>query len=338
MSFAFARGLIEALEAMGIARAELLRGTSLSEAELTSSARTQTLAQLDELVERALELTGEPALGLQWWDRATFSSFGAVAHALSVARNFRSGVEHLARYWPLFSSLPLFYARDEPDFCRVSLVRYSPSLKAHRAYMESVAFTLRRLLRQYVGIEGVPVSIAFDFPAPPYAAMYELTLGCPIRFDAPVTEIVVTRAHALHPQPNYIADLEARLLEYADSLLAQHGFDGLSARVLRLLRASPDAHRLNMEEIASQLGLSGRTLRRRLQAEGTPYPALVQRVQREQAEAMLLDPTRSVKQVAHALGFADASAFHRAVRRWTGKSPTALRPSSSAPPPPKVTR
>jgi AraC-like DNA-binding protein len=204
--------------------------------------------------------------------------------------------------------------------------------------MESAAFSLRRLVRQHVGIAGVPLSIAFDFPAPEYASTYEPILGCPIQFDAPASEIVVAREHALHPQPNYIADLEARLLEYADSLLAQQGFDGLSARVLRLLRASPEAHRLTMEEIAAQLGLSGRTLRRRLQAEGTPYPALVQRVQREQAEAMLLDPTRSVKQVAHALGFADASAFHRAVRRWTGKSPTALRPSSSAPPPPKVTR
>src|SRR4029077_15816625 len=129
-----------------------------------------------------------------------------------------------------------------------------------------------------------------------------------------------------------------RLTEYADGLLAQYGFDGLAARALLLLRASPEAHRLTMEEIASQLGMSARTLRRRLQAEGTPYPALVQRVQREQAETLLLDPTRSVKQVAHALGFNDASAFHRAVRRWTGKTPTALRPGSSAPPPPKTAR
>ncbi len=316
-------------------RAELLRGTSLSEAELASTGRTQPLAQLDELVVRALELTGEPALGLHWWARATFSSFGAVAHALSVARNFRSSVDHVARYWPLFSSLPLFCVRDEEDVCRVSLMRYSPSHKAHRAYMESVAFTMRRLVRQYVGIEGVPLSIAFDFPAPRYASTYEQVLGCPIRFDATATEVVISRAHALHPQPNYAADLEARLLEYADSLLVQHGFDVLSARVLGILRANREKHRPTMDEVAAQLGLSGRTLRRRLHAEGTPYPSLVQRVQREQAEAMLLDPTRSVKQVAHALGFADTSAFHRAVRRWTGKSPTALRPSSSAPPPPK---
>ena len=338
MSFAFTRGLIEALEAMGIARADLLRGTSLSEVELASSARSQPLAQLDELVERALELTGEPALGLYWWDRATFGAFGAVAHALSVAQHFRAGVDLMVRYWPLFSSLPLFELYEEADVFRITMVRYSPSLRSHRTYMESVAFCIRRLLRQHVGIDGVPRSIAFDFPAPPYVLAYERVLGCPLRFDAKATEVIVERAHALQTQPNYTADLEIRLTEYADGLLAQHGLDGLSARVLRVLRASPDAHRLTMEDVAYQLGTSGRTLRRRLQSEGAPYPALLQRVQREQAEALLLDPTRSVKQIAHTLGFADASAFHRAVRRWTGKSPTALRPGSSAPPPPKNTR
>ncbi|MFT3922201.1 MAG: AraC family transcriptional regulator ligand-binding domain-containing protein [Myxococcales bacterium] len=335
---AFTRGLIEALEASGVARADLLRGSSLSDAQLASSERNQPLIQLDQLVERALDLTGDPALGLHWWQRATFGAFGAVAHALTVVQHFRSGVDLMARYWPLFSSLPLFYVYDEPELCRISMVRHSPSLRAHRAYMESVAFSLRRLLRQHAGIAGVPRLIAFDYPAPDHVEVYEQVLGCPLRFNAPATEVVVDREHALQPQPNYVADLEARLTEYADGLLAQHGFDGLSARVLNLLRASPDNHRLTMDEIASQLGTSGRTLRRRLQSEGTPFPALVQRVQREQAEAMLLDPTRSVKQVAHALGFADASAFHRAVRRWTGKSPAALRPSSSAPPPPKASR
>jgi AraC-like DNA-binding protein len=319
---------------MGIARAELLRGTSLVESDLTSTARTQALSQLDALVERALDLTNDPALGLHWWDRATFGAFGAVGHALSVARSFRAGTELMVRYWPLFSSVPLISLRDEPGLFRITLKRHSPSLRVHRTYMEAAAFALRRLLRQCAGIHGVPRSISFDYPAPDYLADYETVLRCPLQFDAAATEIVIDEEHAQRPQPNYSADLEARLREYADALLAQQGHDGLSARVLQLLRTRPDTLRSTMDEVATLLGTSGRTLRRRLQTEGMPFPVLVQRVQREQAEAMLLDPTRSVKQVAHALGFADASAFHRAVRRWTGKSPTALRPSS-APPPPK---
>jgi AraC-like DNA-binding protein len=337
-SFAFARSLAEALEALGVPRAALLEDLPLSEAELTSSARTQPLAQLDLLVERAIALTGDSALGLRWWERAGFGAFGAVGHALSVARDFRAGIELIARYWPLFCTHPLLAIRDEPGLCRVALTRYSRSEIAHRLYMEAAAFALSRQLRQCAGIGGVPRHIAFDFPAPAHASLYATIFRCPIEFDAKLTVFTLDETHARKPQLNHSPELEARLREYADLLLAQQDQDALSTRVLHVLRTGPDAHRMTMEEVAAQLGTSGRTLRRRLQAEGTPFPLLVRRVQREQAEAMLLDPTRSVKQVAYALGFADPSAFHRAVRRWTGKSPGKLRSGSSAPPPPKSAR
>ncbi|MFT3924310.1 MAG: AraC family transcriptional regulator [Myxococcales bacterium] len=330
MSLAFARGLIEALEALGISQAELLRGTTVSEAALAAKGGTQPLHQLDELVERALALTADPALGLRWWDRATFGAFGAVAHALSVAENYRAALELMARYWPLYSNVELFTLGDDSEACRLRMIRHSKSQLAHRTYMESVAFVLRRLLRQHAGLSAVPRRISFDFPAPAHARVYEEVLECPVLFDAQATEVVVDHVHALRPQPNYLVELEAHLTAFADELMQQRGMDALAGRVLKLLRSTPEGHRTTMEDAASQLGMSARTLRRRLQLEGTSYPVLLQRVQHETAEAMLLNPSLSVKEIAYALGFANSSAFHRAVQRWTGKSPTALRTAQSA--------
>jgi AraC-like DNA-binding protein len=339
MSLAFARGLIEAVEALGVSQAELLHGTTLTQAALAVRGGTQTLDELDVLVERALILTGDPALGLRWWDRATFGVFGAVGSALAVAENYRAALGLIARYWPLYTNVELFSLSDEPQVCRLTMIHHSKSALAHRMYMESVAFVLRRLLRQHAGLFAVPRCIRFDYPAPPHAHLYERLLDCPVTFDAHATEIVVEQVHALKPQPNYASELEAHLTAFADELMEQRGLDALTGRVLRLLRATPDTHRTTMEGAASQLGMSARTLRRRLQLEGTSYPVLVQRVQREVAEALLLDPTRSVKEIASALGFANSSGFHRAVQRWTGRSPTALRGShSSLPPASKVAR
>ncbi|MFT3924494.1 MAG: AraC family transcriptional regulator ligand-binding domain-containing protein [Myxococcales bacterium] len=332
LSLAFARGLIEAVEALGISQEELLRDTPLTEAGLAVKGATQPLHELDKLVERALVLTGDPALGLRWWDRATFSAFGAVGSALAVAENYRAALELVARYWPLYSNVELFSLCDESDVCRLTMIHHSGSALAHRVYMESVAFVLRRLLRQHAGLSSVPRCISFDFPAPPHAHLYERVLDCQVIFDAPATEIVVEQAHALRPQPNYVPELEAHLTAFADELMQQRGIDALASKVLKLLRATADAHRTTMEDAAEQLGMSERTLRRRLQLEGTSYPVLVQRVQREVAEALLLDRTRSVKEIANVLGFANSRGFHRAVQRWTGRSPTALRGTHSSHP------
>jgi AraC-like DNA-binding protein len=233
-------------------------------------------------------------------------------------------------------SRELLTVDEQGDCFRVVLHRASPSLVAHRAYMESGVFALCRLLRQCAGVAGLPRVVQFDYPAPRHAQRYRALFRCPVVFDAEATAIEVSAALAAHPNMNAAPEVDARLRSYADGLLEAHRGDLLSRRVLAFLREQPELQRTSMEQVGERLGISERTLRRRLQAEGTSYPLLVQRALQERAEALLRDPERSVKEVAYELGFADPSAFHRAVRRWTGKAPGELRAGSSRPPPSKT--
>lgn len=332
LSIAFVRGLVEAVESMGVSRDELLQGSTVSVHDLGESRLTVSRAEIDRLVERAIAITGEPALGLKWWEKATFGAFGAVGHALTVAKSFRAGVGLLESYWPLFVTRPLVTVFDDRDVCRIRLHAHSTRIVPYRAYMESGAFALARFLRQCVGVGGVPLKISFDYPEPSYAAIYQATFRCPIVFDSVATELSIAAAHVNRRHLNYATELDTQLRNYADRLMAErHDSERFSARVLSVLRAVPDARQVSMEDVATHLALSERTLRRRLQSEQTSFPQLSQQVFREQAEAMLRDPARSVKEVAYALGFADPSAFHRAVRRSTGKAPSELRDIPDAP-------
>lgn len=336
---AFVRGLTEALEALGVDRHVLLAGSPFSVEDLGAPLQPIEHAQLDALVERAIALTGEPAIGLRWWQEATFGTFGAVGHALSVAASFRVGLQLVERYWPLFMSEPLIEVHDDGVLCRVRFRRKSPSPVAHRAYVEAGVFALARFLRQCAGVTGVPRVVRLDYPAPAYCAQYATALGCACEFGAERAELVLDSVHARHPNLNHAEALSRELGVIADALLAQQAQSPLSARVLEAWRASAEISRMSMEETAARFGISERTLRRRLQAEGTSFPALVQRALGELAERLLRDPTRSVKEIALTLGFADPSAFHRALRRWTGKTPGELRgaagQSTSEPPPAK---
>jgi AraC-like DNA-binding protein len=83
-------------------------------------------------------------------------------------------------------------------------------------------------------------------------------------------------------------------------------------------------------EVAGELALSPRTLRRRLAVSGTTFGALLARVRRQLAVEMLLDTSLTVEQIAAELGYAETSSFTRAFTRWTGLPPSRYRGRHSA--------
>ena len=85
-------------------------------------------------------------------------------------------------------------------------------------------------------------------------------------------------------------------------------------------------------EIARKLGVSRRTLARRLASEGVTFAGIVQSLKSDLARRHLTDETLSISEIAWLLGYQDVSAFSHAFKRWTGNAPTALREPSRRPP------
>jgi AraC-like DNA-binding protein len=95
-------------------------------------------------------------------------------------------------------------------------------------------------------------------------------------------------------------------------------------RIIRTLRRAFPRW-LDMDEVARELGMSTRSLRRHVSREGVKFTELVAQVQREIAERLLRDPARSIQQTAYEMGFSSPSAFYRAFKRWTGQAPSDFR-------------
>ena len=101
-------------------------------------------------------------------------------------------------------------------------------------------------------------------------------------------------------------------------------------RVVELLVARREHTAPSMAFIARELRASVRSLRRRLDEEGTSYRSLIQTAQFELARSMLRNPELTLQAVAYDLGFTDASSFHRAFVRWAGVTPANYREGSGA--------
>lgn len=151
-------------------------------------------------------------------------------------------------------------------------------------------------------------------------ARYRDVFGVPVTFDAALDEVELDPAQLTLPlvgaDPLTLETLEAKVRDLITS--REPTPDSFVERVRRIaldqLEASPD-------DIARTLGISTRTLRRRLEEHGTSFRDVVDDVRRALADD-LLDRGKTVKDVAFVLGFSEPSAFSRAYKRWAGKPPT----------------
>jgi AraC-like DNA-binding protein len=169
--------------------------------------------------------------------------------------------------------------------------------------------------------------VSFAFSAPAYVAEHERIFGRTVRFDQPVTQVCFPRAWLDRPQLYRSPELHSLLKTQAERTLGRLERDAaLAERVDRVLEAhSPRS--VTMEEVARELRISPRSLRRQLAAEATRYGDLVERARIRAAKRMLQDPKTSIQEVAFAMGFAAPAAFHRAFKRWTGLTPKQYRAS-----------
>ncbi|MEV7415389.1 helix-turn-helix domain-containing protein [Streptomyces sp. NPDC089919] len=179
----------------------------------------------------------------------------------------------------------------------------------------------------------VPLRVTLATPAPRrHDALVELYGTRAIDFDAPVSSLTFLAADLTAPTPHAQPGLSAVLRRHAERTLA-------TATVLRdwldlfrtALAAVHDTGALTLPAVARRMNLSARTLQRRLEEHGTTWSAEVEELRRTRITHLLHHTDLSVEAIAARSGYADARALRRAVHRWYGTTPAALRTTGATP-------
>lgn len=173
-----------------------------------------------------------------------------------------------------------------------------------------------------------PLMVFFEHPKPITADIseYEAIFKCPIFFDQGYSALEISPTQISHPIRQSDPILLKTLLDHATQLLAEiDQNENWSYRVKNLLRLMIRQDLPRKEFIAEKLGMTSRTLQRKLAEEGTGYQELLDELRQEMAQNYLRDSSLSIDEIGAMLGFAEPRSFHRSFKQWMGVTPGQYR-------------
>jgi AraC-like DNA-binding protein len=197
-----------------------------------------------------------------------------------------------------------------------------------RHFVEGAAATLVQLFAESMDSDWVPLEVRFPHARPADVSGLEEHFGCPIHFGAPSFELHVAHDDLARPFRRHDPGLNKLLAQFATEQLAQmpsREESAATATRLALREALLARRTLDIETVARQLKTSTRTLQRRLLEEGVDFRSLYDDARRELALELLAEKGRTLSDVTSLLGMSGLSSLHRAIQRWTGRSPSSLR-------------
>lgn len=319
------RSLAATLGEVGLDAGRLLAGLGVTLDDLADPACRISFRQGREVILRAMKMAKGRPLGLETGMRERITSVGLVGYAMLTAPTVGEAVRLGLELQKDTGSMLEFDMRASGEGVAVMATSRFSDPDIYVFLVEEAFASFMGIGLALAGEDFKPLRVDFAYPAPPYVDAYTNVFGCDIRFGAIANAFVFDPAW--YDEPLKTADPfgHRQLLEF----LAFHRARSREAAeviesVERVLRQRLDGHHA-IAKVARELGMSERTLRRRLAEGGVSFQSVLDGLKKNRALELLTNPQMSVEQIAFAVGFTDPHNFRRAFRRWTGSTPGALR-------------
>lgn len=296
------------------------------------------LSALQELrvVENLLRLAGHPpGLGLQVGQAYRFSTFGLWGYGLVCSATVGEAMARALRFIPLSYAFSVVEQRIEDGLCLLQMRPPDLAPGLSRFLVERDLAAAASLVLEVGGpglqLQRVELQGGRGRAHRPCPGITQLG-GAPVRWDGEGYCLGFDARWLPHPLPSANPISAAMCDELCAKLVERWRVrEGTKALVQQVMAATPGDSRPSVAALAVLTSTSERTLRRRLQAEGTSYREVRAAALAEQARELLRDPALPITRIAERLGYADLSSFSQAFKRWQGQSPAAYRRSLGGP-------
>jgi AraC-like DNA-binding protein len=319
---------LKAMQAMGFAAEQCLAGTGIEPGDLLSPDPPPdfTLAQEFRFHRNLLQLTADPLLGLKLGRAYNPQSYGLFGYAFLSAPTLRQAMAIVSNYGPLTFTLFRVEFRETAvegilQFSR--LLDIPDDLFAYYVDRDVAAALAAGEPGQQSPARPTGVTLMHDGQG--REAAYRDFFGCPVSFSGPRSEVRFDAAALDTPMPLQDAETSAICQQQCQLLLARMSkSSGFVERVRQCIVARP-GYFPDIDQVADKLHITGRTLRRKLSAEGSSYQQILADVRYELAREYLATSKLSIEEIAAMLGYSSPGNFTHAFKRWHGSPPRQYR-------------
>jgi AraC-like DNA-binding protein len=321
----YLNGFISFAEAHGASRQELLKEAAVSQETLDDPDARIEYAQFKLLIQRAVARSGSPALGIRLAAQLPITTHGLLGYAAMSSGTLEEALSFVTRFVP--TRIPVLVAELSVDkgVATLRLEEAAVLGEVRATILEATVGALHATGRFLTQGKFELEELRFPYEEPDYVDEYRSAFDCPLVFGSEAMEMRFAARLLKTRLP--LADEAAKKLaakRCEEELAAIESSDDLEQRIrvqlLKMGRLHP-----NLDHLAKSLGLSPRTVRRRLRNAGTSYKAILNGVREELAVQYLRTTHWTIYQIAERLGYSDQSNFGRAFKSWTGQSPQEYR-------------
>lgn len=337
VSIAFVREAVQALARRGLDAAPLLQQAGIEHAWLAHDEARVSAHSYGALWLAIATALDDELFGLDA-GRMKVGSFATLTQLMLHTRTLREALQRGARLINLLLDehrVELRVAGDEAQLCVVDVPgRDDADAAARRRFAHETLFVMLHGLACWLTSRRITVlRAAFAYARPPWWREYLSVYARALSFDSGCSALVMPTIELEAP----VVQSERSAREFlrkapANFIVKYKNPDSVASQVRRLLRNTAPEQWPDFEAVAAMLRMSPSTLRRRLVDEDQTFRTLKDALRRDLAVRYLQRSRMPLLDIAHALGFAEASAFHRAFRQWTGVSPGEYRRSGEAAP------
>lgn len=327
----FQRALLRILVNEGHESAHLLEGLRLSLDEFMNDDCRISPSQNIQFIKNALRFSKNPHLGWQFGKQLQITSLGVLGYALMSSENVINAVETLTFFFKIRD--PSFELKivNSPSFADLNVVEIDESydFEEIRYFMMScIASAFDHVFTDLTKQKGIISKLELTCEEPRSWGDQVKSIDFPIIFNASKNLIYLDERFLSMEMPAADRDTERSMRQICEELLSsvedQSGFiKDVKEFIVANIQAYP-----SLNDVASHLCVSPRTLRRELQRSNTTYQKVLDSIRYSIARKLLLNTIKTTSEVALELGYSDASNFSRAFKSWCGVSPGQFRKSN----------
>jgi AraC-like DNA-binding protein len=288
--------------------------------------RIPWLAQA-KLLEIAAHELDDDCYGLHLAEHVDVRDADLIAYLGLASKTLGEALNNLSRYARVFTEAVQFDVSSDNGAATVNFIPAKPTFLHYRQQAEFSTALLLTAYRTFTGRDITPLEVAFTHHRRERLREVSRFFGCRVSYGERRARIVLKAKDLAIPIPTADHRLLKILRRHGDAILKERGptGTGLLSKVERLIVDLLPKGMARAKVIATELGMSDRTLTRRLGEAGTSFDEILDRLRHDLAQRYITASELSLSEVAFLLGYSNPPAFSSAFKRWSGRPPSELR-------------